>query len=160
MRKISLFLFILLLIASGGLAGFTSPENKQENNCIIMFGVAYQQKKCTSGSTSNSFSQAQGYRIAYSTNSSDYKKVSAKVKGGLADAYNVAEKDISIKSGSKSIAVVIKYEKQISGWNCSVTRYIAGYGNTVEEAEAHAAKQKNNDTSKGNYTVVETLSCK
>ena len=148
----------MVMIVSFSLISFT---NKKNDECLLVVGLATKYTKCTSGGVTNSFSESIGYQYQAkaSPDRYDYTQVSSKIKYDLASYYNIPERDVTIKTSSSSVAVIISYEKDIAGWNCSVTKYAVGFGDSEDEAEAEAVNQKKYDYARSSYNVVKTINC-
>ncbi len=128
---------------------------------LIMVGKAFKDKKCTSGSATSTFSDGAGYIISFDCASPfDYTGQQNKLKTDVATKYSVTSTNTSITTSStKSTVVIIKYDKPISGWNCTVARYAVGFGNGLVEAQADAVKNKELDHKSSTWTFVEEVSC-
>ena len=142
------------------LLSFSTAEKTKTDGCLIMVGIAYKDYTCNGGSVSSTFSNAAGYRYMTSGNTRDYNTLNADIHDNLTQNYQITRNNVSISSSStSSVCVIIEYDKEISGWNCSLNRYAVGYGNSVQDAEAHAVRQKNSDSRSSSYNVVKTIYC-
>ncbi|PLK42652.1 hypothetical protein [Emticicia sp. TH156] len=102
----------------------------------IAIGIAY---KPMSGSCKQ-FNEAVGY--ASKINGGKLKDITKVVSDLLSSQYNVSSSNVMIfSSTSKKGAVILRYKKPISGYNCLKSAYAVGFGNTVGEA-LNAAKKE------------------
>ncbi|MEA5402988.1 hypothetical protein VB776_08685 [Arcicella sp. DC2W] len=129
--------------------------NKDDEG-VIVIGVAYTKKKCTSGSVSSTFSEVAGYSY-YTSEGNDYNSLSTRIQSELAEHYGISRTDVSIKSSRSPFAVIIQYDKEIAGWKCSVVKYAVGFGDDEDQAEANAVKMKNYDSSRSVYSKIKTI---
>jgi len=153
MRKNILFSCLIFLIVNKTATCQTTP--------LIMVGKAFKDKKCTSGSVTSSFSDCVGYIISIDcAKPFDYTGQQNKLKTEVATKYGVTSTNTSITTSStKSTVVVLKYNKPISAWNCTVARFAVGFGNSFAEAQADAVENKELDHKSSSWTFVEELNC-
>jgi hypothetical protein len=141
-------LVIVVIISALAFTNGKNISKKQSNQ--IMVGIGYKSEKCGSAS----FSKAVCY-MGYSTTAAQgYSDVSDFIKTSLNRNYGVSDNNVSISSSYKSMAVIIKYEKEMVGWNCSQTRYAAGFGDTTKEATDDAIGKKDNDDPSSKWLYV------
>ena len=55
--------------------------------------------------------------------------------------------------------VVLKNSKKISGYDCNVRKYAVGFGNTFEEANKAAERNKNLEDKNSSSEVYATFNC-
>lgn len=140
-----------LLLAAGflcfNLISFRASAQKSTPRIVV--GIAYVSQPCN-GITITS---AKGFQYI-SGNSRELKVMMDSVTQRVMRKHEIEKKNVVVKFASMPYAVIIRYEKKISGWNCKKTIYGVGFGNSAEAAEQAAIKAKE---SKDAHTVVETI---
>ena len=142
-----LAILVALLITVLPLLSFKAGTNAQTTTVV---GIAYGSMKCGNLTVQT----VKGYEYATSQTLSVKDMISA-VKSNTANKYGIEEKNVVIKTGYTSHAVIIEYKKAVSGWNCSKTLYAVGFGNSFGEAEQHASKIR--ETKEGSHTVLRQI---
>ncbi len=155
-RKKQVLSVAIVLIASVMMVGFAKKNhNKHHSSRLLMVGVAYGQKKCSSGS----FSEAIAYEFSKDCFDGNYSDMAKRIKSNLYNSYSVGDQNISIKSSSMPFAVIISYQKEIAGWGCSVKRYAVGFGDTMDEAQQNAILNKKTEDASSSYQFVTYFNC-
>jgi len=155
-QKKQLLGLTLVLIASVMMIGFTyKSQTKSHSSRLLMVGIGYGQKKCGS----SSFSEAISYEYYRDCFGGNYSDITNRIKKQLYDSYGVDESNVSIKSSTKSYAVIVSYNKEIPGWGCSVKRYAVGFGNNYDEALQDAVSVKKADDAGSRYNFQTFFYC-
>ncbi|RYJ36846.1 hypothetical protein NU08_4107 [Flavobacterium anhuiense] len=125
MEKLKLATVILLFTAFG--------MNKVQAQVVV--GIAY---KPMYGNCSQ-FNQAVGYTYEAGKGGNEMRE---EVTRRLEQNYNVSGSAIMIFSSyDQKNAVIIRYKKQISGYDCTKLAYAAGFGNSYDDAFNNAVKE-------------------
>lgn len=130
------------------------------NNCLIVVGIASKDFRCKKGDDAVAYPTHAGYQAMYNNNSDNYYNTANYIKTLLRDKYHVQDKNITMFSSDKATCVIIQYQQEIKGWNCTVFKCAVGFGENKDVALANAVSQKNTAVGiKVPYLEMTTFNC-